>query len=123
MNIVGVGTDIIEISRIREAYHEHKERFLEHLFTDKEQSYCLQFKDPVPHLAGRFAAKEAILKAMGTGLQIHNRWLCIEILPDNLGKPEVFLSENLKPLWQHFRFFLSISHAKEYATATVILVE
>ncbi|MFZ0565868.1 MAG: holo-ACP synthase [Chlamydiales bacterium] len=119
----GIGTDIIEIGRIQKALDRHGDRFLEHLFTPKEQAYCRRFSNPVPHLAGRFAGKEAILKAIGTGLQRHIGWKEIEIINDANGKPEVYLSGSLQPRFPDASFFLSISHCKEYATATAIFIE
>lgn len=120
-NIQGVGTDIIEIQRIKEAIERHGERFLDRLFTPKEQEYCKRYKDATPHFAGRFAAKEAVLKALGTGLNPEITWQDIEILNDHQGKPEVHISANLG---QRFlaHIFLSISHCEMYATAMAIIV-
>lgn len=119
VNIVGLGTDIIEIHRIYEAIQNHGSRFLNKVFTEKEIAYCSRYKNWAPHFAGRFAAKEAFLKAMGTGLSGSTSWVQIEILNDALGKPEIHLSSNFKT---HFSgpFLLSISHCRDYATATVI---
>lgn len=64
--IVGIGTDIVEISRIKNAVAKWGERFLRKIFTENEISYCYKKKDPFPHLAVRFAAKEAVIKALST---------------------------------------------------------
>lgn len=117
----GLGTDIIEIKRIASAIERHGERFLLSLFTEKERSYCQRYADPSPHYAGRFAAKEAILKALGTGLQKEIGWLDIEVIGDSHGKPEVHLSERLRQNFPKAIFLLSISHCKEYAIATAHL--
>ena len=120
--IKGVGTDIIEIERIREAIARHGQRFLDRLFTPQEQTYCLRYKDSTPRFAGRFAAKEAVLKAFGTGLSNEMSWKEIEILNDKQGKPEVQLSVRLQGVLSIDHIFLSISHCDTYATATAIVV-
>lgn len=117
----GLGTDIIEIKRIAAAIERHGERFLRALFSENEKNYCQRYKDPAPHFAGRFAAKEAILKALGTGVQKDIGWLDIEIIGDTHGKPEVHLSERMRKNFPKAIFLLSISHCKEYATATAFL--
>ncbi|HSX14075.1 MAG TPA: holo-ACP synthase [Chlamydiales bacterium] len=114
--IKGLGTDIVEISRIRESIERHGQYFLNRLFTQKEQDYCNKFQDPVPHFAGRFAAKEAISKALGTGFGAELSWHDIEIVNDERGRPRVHLREEAKGT-----IHLSISHCVSYATATAIL--
>lgn len=116
----GLGTDIIEIKRIKKTIQRLGKRFLDRIFTPEEQNYCCTFSDPVPHYAGRFAAKEAIVKALGTGFQTDITWQEIEILNDKQGKPHVYLSQRLQELFPQGQIFLSISHCKEYATAVAI---
>src|SRR5256885_14933210 len=113
-NIQGVGTDIIEIKRIQEAISCHGERFLNRIFTDQEKNYCLRYKESAQHFAGRFAAKEAILKALGTGQSPDATWKEIEIINDSQGKPEVYLSQRLKQTLSVQHIFLSISHCDTY---------
>lgn len=120
--VKGVGTDIIEIERIRVAIDRHGDRFLDRLFTEAEKEYCLRYKDAPPRFAGRFAAKEAVLKAFGTGLSNEMSWKEIEIVNDKQGKPEVQLSVRLQGLLSIDHVFLSISHCDTYATATAIVV-
>ncbi len=120
--IQGLGTDIIEIDRIRDAIERHGLHFLNRLFSQKEQDYCYGFKDASPRFAGRFAAKEAIVKALGTGFGEEVSWHDIEIVNDNLGKPLVHLSEALKKKYKNPKILLSISHCVKYATATAILI-
>ncbi|NGX46559.1 MAG: Holo-[acyl-carrier-protein] synthase [Chlamydiae bacterium] len=120
--ILGIGTDIIETKRIALAVERHGERFLERLFTSTELSYCRKFANSLPHFAGRFAAKEAIVKALGTPLEEPLTWQEIEIVNTRHGKPEVNLSLRLKKAYPTARFFITISHCVEYATATAILV-
>lgn len=121
--IQGLGTDIIEIGRIHEALERHGNRFLDRLFTEKEKAYCFRYKDSATRFAGRFAAKEAILKALGTGESPEATWKEIEILNNEQGKPEVFLSSRLQETYSVANVLLSISHCDSYATATAILLE
>src|SRR5579872_7504809 len=93
--ILGIGNDIIEIERIRKSFEHHGYRLISRLFTTKEQDYCLKHKDPIPHFAGRFSAKEAIVKALGTGFGEHVSWKDLEILPDKAGKPQATFSAAL----------------------------
>lgn len=119
--ILGLGTDIIEIDRMRGSIERHGIHFLNRLFSQKEQDYCYRFQDPSPHFAGRFAAKEAVAKALGTGFGSELAWHDIEIINNELGKPVVFLSENIKKKYKSPQIHLSISHCTTYATATAIL--
>jgi holo-[acyl-carrier protein] synthase len=118
----GLGTDIIEVERIRSNLKKYGEEFLDKILTPLEKSHSLKFKDPTLHVAGRFAAKEAISKALGTGfgetLEFHD----IEIVNDEKGKPEVRLSQRAAEAYDHPQFLLSISHCKSHATATAILI-
>ena len=110
--ILGIGNDIIEIDRIRKSIDTHGLRLLSRLFTTKEQDYCLKYKDPVPHFAGRFSAKEAIVKALGTGFGEHASWLDIEIINDPSGKPNVHFSSTLDKKLNGTSMLVSISHCQ-----------
>ena len=118
--IRGLGNDIIEIERVRQSIERHGLHFLNRLFTQREQDYCYKFKDPVPHFAGRFAAKEAIVKALGTGFGSHVSWHDIEVLNDEQGKPFVQISEPLQKQFDHPHILVSISHSSTHATAVAI---
>lgn len=120
--ILGLGTDIVDIARIKESIERYKERFLERIFTEAERAYCNRYAYSVPHYAGRFAAKEAIFKALGTGLQKQIHWHDAEIVPDHYGKPEVVQSKHLLTLFPKIHILISISHSDEYATATSIVI-
>jgi holo-[acyl-carrier protein] synthase len=100
----------------------HGLRLLTKLFTTKEQDYCLKHKDPVPHFAGRFSAKEAVVKALGTGFGEHASWLDIEILNDARGKPVVYLSSILEERIKGTSLLVSISHCHSYVTAFAIWI-
>ncbi len=118
--ILGIGNDIIEVERIRHGMDRHGLRFLSKLFTTKEQDYCLKYKDPVPHFAGRFSAKEAIVKALGTGFGEHASWLDIEILNDAHGKPWVCFANHLEKKLKGTLMMVSISHCELYVTAFAV---
>lgn len=118
----GVGNDIIEINRIRDGIARHKQHFINKLFTQKEQLHCLRYQDSAPSFSGLFAAKEAIVKALGTGFRHGITWLDIEISHDPLGKPEPVFSEKINEMFNNPKMIISISHCREYATATAILL-
>ncbi len=110
----GLGTDIIEIGRIEQVLEEYGDSFLTRHFTPKEIAYCKSFAQPAERFAGRFSAKEAIAKALGTGFSKIG-FLDIEILNDPLGAPKVQVHT-----LPNERFMLSISHCRRFATATAI---
>lgn len=118
--IKGIGTDIIEISRIEANINKHGQKFLDKIFTTSEQVYCQGFKQSSRNFAGRFAAKEAIVKALGTGFIDGLNWLDIEVLNNEQGKPYLVLSDLLKDKYKNPNIHLSISHCHEYATAVAI---
>lgn len=119
-NLRGLGNDIIEIDRIRQSIERHGQHFLDRLFTPQEQEYCYKFKDPAPHFAGRFAAKEAIVKALGTGFGSEISWHDIEILGDERSKPIVTFSDAAKSRFHNPHVLVSISHCTTHATAVAI---
>ncbi len=121
--ILGIGNDIIEVERIRKSIDTHGLRLIVRLFTTKEQDYCLKYKDPVPHFAGRFSAKEAIVKALGTGFGEHASWLDIEVLNEPSGKPVVHFSSTLEKKIKGTSMMVSISHCHLYVTAFAIWIK
>lgn len=120
MSILGLGNDIVEISRIEKAIL--KKGFLEKVFTAKEIELIKSKGNRVESYAGRFSAKEAISKAFGTGVRGF-KLTDIEILNDDLGKPIVSLKGILKEREKKVKIELSISHCKEYATAVALVLE
>lgn len=119
--IIGTGTDIIEINRIEKAINETKS-FFDKIYTVHEQEYYITNRKKVETLAGFFAAKEAVSKALGTGFRGFNM-RDIEIVPNQLGKPEVYLYGHAKVLSQELgikKIYISISHCKTCATAFAI---
>ncbi len=116
----GLGSDIIEIERIEASIHRYGSKFLDRIFTDTEQAYCLRHRDSARHFAGRFAAKEAVVKALGTGISQTISWLDIDIINDPQGKPEVKLSSKAKEYFGDIIIQVSISHCKAYAMAVAV---
>lgn len=112
--IRGVGTDIIEISRIRKAVA--KKGFTGRVFTPAERRYCESASNPDYRFAGRFAAKEAVAKSLGVSLS----WQEVEILPDSAGKPEVRLHGRAVAAAAGIRILVSISHCRSYAVASAV---
>jgi len=115
-----LGSDIIEVQRIQESITRHGKRFLDRIFTPLEQAYCDKHRDAMRHYAGRFAAKEAVVKALGTGISEAISWLDIEVNNDLSGKPLVLLSDRAIAHFGKVTIKLTISHCKEYALAVAI---
>lgn len=118
--IKGLGTDIIEVSRFLKLMQKHPERFLERLFTDPEKEYCSLYRDSERHFAARFAAKEAVAKALGCGFGKRLNFLDITILNEENGKPVVIFSEYAQLEFSNPHILISLSHCENYATATAI---
>lgn len=116
-----LGCDIIEVSRIDANIQRYGKRFLDRIFTPVEQEYCAKYRQPSRHYAGRFAAKEAIVKALGTGISQAIGWLDIEIVNTPEGKPVVALSEAASEHFGHPQFEISISHCRDYAMAVATM--
>ena len=123
--IKGVGIDIIEIDRVKEAVEKYGEKFLGRVYTPHEIKYCKRRKEyRIPELAVRFAAKEAYSKAIGTGISGFGRnnhgvkWTDVEVVNNELGKPHIAfdgkISENVH---------ISLSHSRDYAIASVYVEE
>ncbi len=123
MRIINQGIDLVECARIREVWQRHGERFADRILTDAELAYVKQHRDPVARIAGRFAAKEAILKVLGTGWRGNISWRDMEILNNPLGQPIVTLSGECERLARKLditRVLISITHTREHAAATAI---
>ena len=125
MNIVGIGTDIVECVRIAQMIEKHGELFLERVFTRREVRYCQARKHATEHFAGRWAAKEAILKCLGTGWRKGICWTDMEVRNDPQGAPRVYLAGAAKEQAQKMHvtdIWLTISHCRAYATAYALAV-
>lgn len=122
--ILGTGIDIIEVARIEASHQKFGERFVQRILRPEEIAYCLSHKRPAPFLAARFAAKEAISKAFGTGIGAQLGWQDMEVGRKESGEPFVILHENGIKLLQERgarKVHLSLSHTEQHASAVAIL--
>ncbi len=125
MNIVGVGTDIIEIVRIGQMIEKHGELFLNRVYTENEMKYCQRRKHYLQHYAGRWAAKEAVMKTLGTGWVRGMSWRDIEVSNHKSGQPCIKICGGAQEIAERQGIgdiLISISHCRSYATATAIAV-
>lgn len=122
--IVGTGIDIVDIPRLRRILGRQGERFTARVFTPGEREYCLAHRDPVPHFAARFAAKEALMKALGTGWGKGVSWQDAEVVRTRPDAPVLALHGEAAALAASLgasAVHLSLTHADRWAAATVIL--
>jgi holo-[acyl-carrier protein] synthase len=120
---MNIGTDIIECDRIAAMLERHGEHFTGHVFTETEMRYCQYRKNAAEHFAGRWAAKEAVLKALGTGWASGISWTDAEIISELSGKPAVVLHGGAADVAARqgiAEIIISISHCKKYAVATAV---
>jgi len=120
MNVLGIGTDIVECLRIAQMIERHGEQFIGRVYTDHEIEYCRARKAATQHYAGRWAAKEAVIKALGTGWRRGLGWRDIEIRNSPSGKPVVALRGAVCDLIEQLgirEILVSISHCRTHATA------
>jgi holo-[acyl-carrier protein] synthase len=119
--VLGIGVDIIEIKRIREIIERYGKRFVDKVFTPVEVAYCESKKIPFQHYAARFAAKEAVAKAIATGWRGDFRWKDVEVSNDDLGQPGITLYGRLAARIDRRRIYLSLSHSDNSVIAFVII--
>lgn len=125
MNIIGIGTDIVETLRIAQMIERHGELFLTRVYTPHEIEYCTARKAATQHYAGRWAAKEAVLKALGTGWSRGISWQDIEVRNDLGGKPSIRLGGGAREHCERLRIadmLISISHCRSHAVAYAMAV-
>ncbi len=125
MKIIGIGTDIVECLRIAQMIERHGELFINRVYTDFEIGYCSSRKAATQHYAGRWAAKEAVLKALGTGWRRGISWRDVEIRNDGSGRPTVALRGGARDVVQQLgirEMHISISHCRSHATAYALAV-
>jgi holo-[acyl-carrier protein] synthase len=121
--IVGMGVDIAEVGRIQGAIERHGEVFLRRIYTARERAYCEQFKNKYERYAGRFAAKEAAMKALGTGWRRGVRWVDLEVVREMSGRPTLELVGEAGKIAKRLgvkNIALSITHTESQALAQVI---
>lgn len=120
--IIGIGTDIIEVERIKEAIVKYEDRFLKRIFTPTEIEYCEIFKEnKFLHYAARFAVKESFSKAIGTGITDGFKLNEVGIRNEENGKPVIELEGIIKERWEKYIIHVSLSHTKDYASAFVVV--
>jgi len=115
------GVDIIEVERIRRALERWGDRFLRRVFTAGEIAYCRRKRRAEQSFAVRYAAKEAVLKALGLGKRWGIRWTDLEVVNDRLGKPEMRFGGRMKELLGGRKVLISLSHTREHAVAVALL--
>ncbi len=123
MEIVAHGIDLVDCPRIAEMVERHGERFIDRVFTKAEQAYAKSTKNEIEKLAGRFAAKEAILKLMGTGWRGKIAWTDIEVVNNAMGRPEVALEGEVKRIAEKLgirHVSVSITHTANFAIASAV---
>ena len=139
MAVCGIGVDLVRIPRMREVIARWDERFLRRVFTEEEIAYCRARRDPVPHFAARFAAKEAGMKALGTGLRLGVKWRELEVpsafIPASLATKRAAKCGSAPTLILHGRsreigvsrggrrMLLALTHEGDYALAQALLVD
>ncbi|MDQ6862025.1 MAG: holo-ACP synthase [Verrucomicrobiota bacterium] len=124
MSVVGIGVDLVETARIDHSLDRFGERFLQRVFTAGEIAYCQSMKFPARHFAARFAAKEAVSKAFGTGIGKSMGWKDIDVHRHPSGQPFVVLEAGAKELAAARsvrEVWISLSHTDHHAVATIVL--
>ena len=126
MAVRGIGVDLVKIPRMREVIARWDERFLRRVFTEREIAYCRARRDPVPHFAARFAAKEAGMKALGTGLRLGVKWRELEVRRERGSAPMLILHGRRREIGFSRggrRMLLALTHEGDYALAQAMLVD
>jgi len=121
--VKGIGVDIIEIGRIRKSIVESGDLFLEKVFTPREIAYCQARANIYQHYAARFAAKEAVSKALSTGWAGEFRWKDVEVMNDPSGQPRIAFSGKLGETLTGVSVFVSLSHSESHVVAMVVIEE
>ena len=125
MMIYGIGIDVVEVDRIEAAIDRQGEAFLNRLFTEREQNYCKRQSRPAMHYAARFAAKEAVSKAFGTGIGGQAAWLDMEVLRCDNGAPKMLFHGNAAEFLKTegiSEVQISLTHARDYAAANAVAI-
>jgi holo-[acyl-carrier protein] synthase len=123
--VLGIGVDLTQMPRMRKVVARWDDRFLQRVFTEEEIAYCRRRRDPIPHFAARFAAKEATLKALGTGLRMGVSWRELEVRRERGQAPTMVLRGRTQAIARAkgaSRVLLSLSHDGDYAMAHALLV-
>ncbi len=124
--IIGLGTDIVEIVRIGQMIEKHGELFLQRVYTEEEIRYCQKRREAIQHYAGRWAAKEAVMKTLGTGWTRGIGWRDIEVINRRGGQPTIQLRGGAGDYARKLgidEVLITISHCRAYATATAVALQ
>jgi holo-[acyl-carrier protein] synthase len=121
-NIEAIGIDLVEVPRIAEAIRRYGDRFISRVFTPWEIQYCSSKINSELSFAARFAVKEAVFKAIGTGFSEGVKWTSVEVVNDKRGQPEVRLGQGIRKHIGDKKIIISLSHTKEYAIASAVLI-
>jgi len=121
--IIGTGTDVVSIPRIKRLREKYGNKFLDRIFVSSEKKYCRQYNNPSQHYAARFAAKEATAKALGLGFGKCLDWKDIVVYQDSLGKPLIKFKNNIRKKIKEngYTCHVSLAHNEEMASAISIL--
>ena len=123
MSVIALGIDLVEVARVRDLLNRHGVRFKERTFTESERRYCDANADPAMHYAARFAAKEAVAKALGTGFADGVSWDDIEVLRAENGQPSIALHGGAKTRAKELGIrsvLVTLTHTKDAAAASVV---
>jgi holo-[acyl-carrier protein] synthase len=124
MSVIGIGVDLVECARIQHSLDRFGEKFLHRVFTDGEIEYSMSMKFPARHLAARFAAKEAVSKAFGTGIGKSMGWRDIDVRKKPSGEPFLVFGGGAEKLARErgiTRALITLSHSEQHAVATIVL--
>ena len=125
MHLFGIGIDVVEVERVSSSIDEFGEKFLNRIFTEQERKYCSAQKRPAIHYAARFAAKEAVAKAFGTGIGKNLSWLDVEVVRQASGEPMIELSGEGAVFAKEKNIAdikISLTHAEHYAAANAVVL-
>ena len=125
MQILGIGIDVVETKRIESSISQFGDQFLNRIFTEKEIEYCKKHKNPYLHYAARFAAKEAIAKALGTGIGKEVAFTEIEVEKKESGEPTILLHDKAKSYAESRKMkqvLISLTHTEHYAAANAVIM-
>ena len=120
-NIAGIGVDVVDVPRMKDVLDKQGDHFFKKIFSDMEIAYCKTRKRPYMHFAARFAAKEAVAKAMRTGWSGAFRWKDISVVNDSYGAPHILLTGEVAKALEKCNVHLSLSHTDNTVVAFVVL--
>jgi holo-[acyl-carrier protein] synthase len=120
-NIAGIGVDVVDVPRMKEVLDKQGDHFYKKIFSDMEVTYCRTRKRPYMHFAARFAAKEAVAKAMRTGWSGSFRWKDISVVNDSSGAPHILLTGEVAKALEKCNVHLSLSHTENTVVAFAVL--